>query len=280
MFARIVTAVVGIPLAVFLILYPGGLPFAAAIGLVAALGALEFYGGVRRKGIRPIEWAGTAAAVLLVVWADTCERGPANLTLPAVVTGLLVVCFLVELVRRHRAPVLNVGATVMGAVYVGWLVSYLVMLRGLPGSLVLWGEKLEAGAAFVLYVFVCTWASDTGAFFIGRAYGRTRFAPNLSPNKTVEGSVAAVFCTVLTAAVLGTALRIPAPHALALGLLISVMSQIGDLSESAIKREIGIKDFGVIVPGHGGILDRFDSILFAGPAAYYYVTLFVRTWPG
>jgi phosphatidate cytidylyltransferase len=279
MLKRTITSVVLIPVAFYLILYPGGLPFAVAIGIITVLGVLEFYGGVRKLGARPVEWAGVAASALFVVSMRTYQRSTIGAVLPAVITGLLIISFVVELLRKHRAPVVNVGATVFGAVYVGWLLSHLVVLRGLHGSLTIRGWDVEAGAAFVLYVFLCTWASDTGAFFIGRAYGRTKIAPKLSPNKTVEGAVAAVICTTLAAVVLGLVLNIPSGHALLLGLIFGVLSQLGDLSESAIKREIGVKDFGVIVPGHGGILDRFDSMLFTGPAAYYYVTLFLAHWP-
>ncbi len=279
MFARFLTAVIGIPLAIFLTLYPRGLPSSIAVGIVAVVGVLEFYGGVRRLGVRPVEWAGVAASALFVVAAPASQVAPMGLAVGGLVTGLVAACFLVELLRKNRAPIVNIGSTLAGALYVGWLIAHLVALRGLPGSAVVWGKTIDVGAALVLYVFVCTWASDTSAFFIGRAYGRTKIAPSVSPNKTVEGSVAALVCTVLTAAVCGSILRIPAHHALSLGVVISVMSQIGDLSESAIKREIGIKDFGAIVPGHGGILDRIDSLLFAGPAAYYYVAFFLHNWP-
>lgn len=280
MFKRIITSAVGIPLAFILILYPGGVPFAAAMCVVTVLGVLEFYGGVRKVGARPVEWAGVAASALFVVSMRTFQHGKIGAVLPALLTGLIVVSLMVELIRKKRSPVVNVGATVFGAVYVGWLLSHVVVLRSLPGSLDIWGQHVQAGAAFVLYIFLCTWASDSGAYFVGRSYGRTKYAPKLSPNKTVEGSIAAVVCTVLASAIFGWVIHLPYGHALTLGIIFGIVAQIGDLSESAIKRELGIKDFGVIVPGHGGVLDRFDSMLFTGPAAYYYATLFLHNWPG
>lgn len=278
MLARILTAFIGIPFAVFMIFYPGGLPFAVAIGLVSVLGAAEFYGGVRKLGARPVEVAGLLASGLFVVSARTYEQSTIGAMFPAVLTLLLIFSFFVELIRKNRAPLVNVGATVFGAIYIGWLISHIVALRGVSGEITVGPFTREAGAYMVMFVFLCTWACDTGAYFTGRFYGKTKIAPKLSPNKTVEGSVGGVLGSLVIAFIAGSIIRLPAHHTLALGLMFGVLSQLGDLSESAIKREVGIKDFGKIMPGHGGILDRFDSLLFSGPAAYYYVVLFLREW--
>jgi phosphatidate cytidylyltransferase len=240
---------------------------------------MEFYSGVRKTGARPIEWAGLLAVAMFVVSARTYERSTIGAVFPAVLTSLLILSFLNELLRARRAPLVNVGTTVFGAIYVGWLISHLVVLRGITGEVMVGSRETTAGACLVMYAFLCTWACDTGAYFIGKFYGKTKLAPKLSPNKTVEGSVAGVVCAILIAAIAGVVIKLPPGHALALGAIFGVLSQLGDLSESAIKREIGIKDFGAIVPGHGGILDRFDSLLFTGPAAYYYAVLFLQNWP-
>ena len=286
MLARILTGVVLIPIAVFLIFYPGGLPFAIAIGVVSILGAGEFYKGVRKIGARPVEWAGLLAVAMFVVSMRTYERSTIGAVFPAVLTLLLGLSFLNELLRTRRAPMVNVGATVFGAIYVGWLISHLVVLRGigehdlLMPKVTVWGYTTTAGACLVMYAFLCTWACDTGAYFIGKFYGKTKLAPKLSPNKTVEGSVAAVVSSVLVSVIVAWVIRLPLGDALALGLIFGVLSQLGDLSESSLKRELDIKDFGTIVPGHGGILDRFDSLLFTGPLAYYYILHFLTKWHG
>ncbi|MGB9619708.1 MAG: phosphatidate cytidylyltransferase, partial [Armatimonadota bacterium] len=184
-----------------------------------------------------------------------------------------------ELARTRRFPVVNIGATVFGAMYVGWLISHLVVLRGIAGDVTVGSFRASAGAWLVMYAFLCTWACDTGAYFIGNFYGKTKLAPRLSPGKTVEGSVGGLVSSVLVAVVVGVVIKLPAVHSLGLGLMIGVLAQLGDLSESAIKREISIKDFGTIIPGHGGILDRFDSLLFSGPAVYYYTVMFLHNWP-
>lgn len=281
MLARVLTAVVGIPAAVVLIFYPGGLPFAVAVGVVAAVGALEFYSGVRRSGARPMAWAGLLASIGFVVAARMSDRPGTGLVLSGGLALLLALCFLTEMVRRGRSPVVNVGATVLGAVYVGWLLSHLVRLRAVAGEFAVGSVSAEAGAWLVMLAFACTWACDTSAFFIGRSYGKTKLAPSLSPRKTIEGSTAGFVGSMLMAMVFGAAvLDIPAGHALALGAIFGVLCQFGDLAESAIKREMGVKDLGAVMPGHGGVLDRFDSILFAGPAAYYYAVFVMRAWPG
>jgi phosphatidate cytidylyltransferase len=277
---RILTAAVCIPLAVVLIFYPAGLPFAVAIGLISILGAHEFYSGVRRLGARPVEWAGLVAVALFVFSARTYGPKTIGAIFPAVLTLLLVLSFCVEIIRHKRSPLINVGATVFGAIYVGWLIMHLVVLRGIEGTITVGPYTNEAGAWLVMFTFLATWASDTGAYFLGRAFGRTKIAPTLSPNKTVEGSIGGFVGAVMLSIGAGTVIHLPWYHALALGVIFGVVSQLGDLSESAIKREIGIKDFGNVMPGHGGILDRFDSMLFAGPAMYYYVVLFLRHWIG
>jgi len=277
--ARIFTALVAIPLSVILIFWPGGLPFAVAICIFSLLGANEFYANVRKIGIRPVEWAGFAAVALFVVSARTYEIKTIGSIFPAVLTLLLILSFCTEFFRRNRAPIINVGTTVFGAIYVGWMISQLVVLRGFGGTIQVGSYKAEAGAWLVMLTFLCTWACDSGAYFIGRSFGKRKIAPNLSPNKTVEGSIGGFVGSVIFALIMGTVIRLPIQHSLALGAMFGVLCQLGDLSESAIKRELAVKDFGTIMPGHGGILDRFDSVLFAGPAAYYYIVIFLQHWP-
>lgn len=290
MIKRIVTALVGVPIAVFLIFCPGGRPFAAAIGVISLLGALEFYVGSRKGGARPVEWAGLLAVAAFVFSAWTYERSTIGSIFPAGLTLLLILSFTVEMIRRDRAPLLNVGTTIFGAIYVGWLISHLVVLRRITGDVSVgsyspyqlagkWFDWSDAGAWLVMFTFLCTWACDTSAYFCGRFLGRTKLAPRLSPNKTVEGSLGGFLGSVVCAVGVGVLIHLPLHHSIALGALCGILSQLGDLSESAIKRDLGMKDFGTMVPGHGGILDRFDSLLFTGPAAYYYIVLFLQHWP-
>ncbi|MDH7601578.1 MAG: phosphatidate cytidylyltransferase [Armatimonadota bacterium] len=275
MTARVITGLIGVPISVVLVFWPGGIPFVVAVTIVALVGTSEFYSQVRRTGARPVEWAGLLAVIVFVLSARTHRQQTVGLSFSV----LIILSFLTELLRTRRSPVVNLGATMLGAVYVGWLLSHVVMLRGLRGTVTVGRFKSTAGAWLVMYVFLCTWACDTVAYFVGRYYGRTKLAPKLSPGKTIEGSVGGLVGSIIVAAVFGALIRLPAWHSLAMGVLIGILAQLGDLTESAVKREIGIKDFGTIMPGHGGVLDRFDSLLFTGTASYYYVVYFLQHWP-
>lgn len=287
MLYRSLTALVGIPLAFVLVFFPGGIPFAVAMGAISVLGVMEFYKGVRKIGARPVEWAGVLAVLFFVFSARTFrydEGTTIGAMFPTALTLLLILSFCVEMVRRERAPILNVGSTVFGAIYVGWLMSHLVVLRGVrldvnEMDLRHWNLLGDPGACLVMLTFLGTWACDTGAYFLGKAFGKTKLAPRLSPNKTWEGAAGGFAASVVVTVSAGYIIHLPLVHSLALGALFGLLTQLGDLSESSIKRELDIKDFGTIVPGHGGILDRFDSILFTGPVAYYYAVLFLNHWP-
>jgi phosphatidate cytidylyltransferase len=169
----------------------------------------------------------------------------------------------------------------VGVVYVGWLFSYLIFLRSLPGDIrvPLFGYHLPQtawGAWAVLYIIAVTWSTDSGAYFAGLRWGKKKLAPRLSPGKTVEGAVGGMFTAGLMSLAWGTWIGLAWYHCILLGVTLGVLAQVGDLCESAIKRDLGIKDFGSLLPGHGGILDRFDSLLFTAPVAYYYFVWVVK----
>jgi len=293
MLTRIITALIAIPIVVALVFCRGGLPFTILIGVVAVLGLLEFYGGARRGGARPHLLLGLAAGVLFIYFgsgltsinllAPLAVTGAADpLWLIPTFTGLVLLSLIFELIREERAPFVNVGVTILGLGYVVWLLLHFIWLRGM-GSGAAHGIRVgpwesERGAWLVMFVLLATWAVDTGAYFIGKFYGKKKLAPRLSPGKTVEGSIGGFVCAVVIGAVTAAIIRMPQPHGLILGALIGIVGQIGDLAESALKREVGIKDFGSIVPGHGGILDRIDSLLFTGPVVFWYVAIFLSRW--
>ena len=152
---------------------------------------------------------------------------------------------------------------VAGILYVGWLLSYLVALR------------LDAGSSWLFLALLATFGSDTAAFFVGRALGKHLLAPRISPHKTWEGAVGGVCGAIVVSLLftLPTPLQVPLNYgqAVLLGLLVSVFGQLGDLVESLLKRTVGVKEAGKLIPGHGGALDRIDSVVFAGIVVYYYV---------
>ncbi len=285
MLQRILSSLVGLPVLVFCVFWRGGLPFMLGVAVLSVLGLGEFYRACRKQGLRPLGWLGCAASALFLLVAHTQGRRWIGGQMNAALTAVVLVALVSELLRKERAPIRDLGATLLGAVYVGWLFSYLILLRSQGAELLarvgghltvpLPGALGDPGAWVLLLVVFCTWACDTGAFFSGKAFGRHKLAPEISPGKTVEGSAGGWLSAVLMGLVLGWLLGLEPGAAGALGALVGVMAQVGDLCGSALKRDLGIKDFGGLLPGHGGVLDRFDSLLMTAPVVYYLLAL----WP-
>lgn len=164
-------------------------------------------------------------------------------------------------------------------VYVGIGFSHLVSLRFLQAEQWIhtpWA-RLQVGEAYLWLAFLGTWASDTFAYFVGSLLGKHKLCPSVSPGKTIEGALGGLSGSILFVALLGMLFQVPLIHGIVLGLLVGLAAPLGDLAESGLKRFCGVKDSGQLLPGHGGILDRFDSILFAVPAVYYYTQIILFT---
>lgn len=261
--ARVLTALVGGPLLLGALI-AGDPWWSGVVALVAVLGLLEWYGLARRILNAPLPAEGlVGGGLLLLALAYTAAREP--LAVPGFGSGAALFAVAVYSLGRAvtmpaRRPLAVAGAVVLGTIYVGGLFGHFLLLRSLE----------PAGLALTLLAVAGTWATDSGAFFIGRALGGRPLAPSISPAKTVSGAVggwACGFVVVLLGSVLLAA--IPLPRALVLAVVVPVACQVGDLLESAIKREAGVKDSGRLLPGHGGILDRFDSLLLVIPCVYY-----------
>ncbi|OGN99256.1 MAG: hypothetical protein A2Y58_03150 [Chloroflexi bacterium RBG_13_51_52] len=189
----------------------------------------------------------------------------------AVVLSLILLVFLPK-----REGLFNRWAwTITGILYIGWLLSFLIALRLEPGT----AGFPDAGRNFVFLAILATFGSDTMAYFIGKAMGKHKLAPQISPGKTWEGTFGGILGAVIISLLftIDTPLQLPLNYgqAILLGVLISVFGQVGDLAESLLKRNLGVKDSGKMMPGHGGVLDRTDSILFAGVVVYLYYALVV-----
>ena len=286
MLTRIAVGLLAAGAYIFVNFYGNGLPFALTVALLSVGGTLEMYRAVKKQGGEPSEFLGILACVAFQIIAWTHNGRQFGPFLPALLLLLVITTLLTELFKRRPKPIVTIGTTLLGAVYVGWLFSYLTLLHGMqPGMIRFSGENIPLlippiahttpGEWLVIFVSACTWMSDTGALFFGKALGRHKMAPNISPGKTWEGSLGGVLTSLLTGAALGGWLHLPMVHALGLAALCAVAGQIGDLCESVLKRDLGVKDFGAVLPGHGGILDRIDSMLFSAPLAYYYVLFFL-----
>jgi len=282
MLARVITGLIGVPIVIALVFYRNGLPFTILVGLAAIIGLLEFYAAARKGGAHPNRLLGLAAGVLVIFFGRGLGSdldGMARMVyLVPVFTGFIMLSLAYEVFRKDRAPFVNVGVTVLGVTYVAWLFLHLIWLRNADRTIMVGRWESELGAWLALFVLLTAWTLDTGAYLIGRFYGTRKLAPVLSPGKTIEGSVAGFVLAVVIAAVAAAVIRMPQPHGLILGALIGITGQVGDLAKSGFKREVGIKDFGSVIPGHGGVLDRVDSLLFAGPVTFWYLVAFLPEW--
>ena len=270
---RILAALVAAPLALAMI-YLGGLPLAAFLAAVSAGCAWELYRIARAGGIDPLDPLGIplAGAVPLAVYAASIGVFRPSLAVPAV--ALLVILAAVIWARGTQGRPLGAAAvTVLGVLYTGGMLSFGYALREYPYAI---GDR--AGSVLVAFPLVLTWASDIGAFFVGRTVGGRKLIPSVSPAKTVSGALGGVATTVIAswlyvrfALAPMASLTMTLPAMLLFGFVVSVAAQIGDLAESLLKREGNVKDSSRLIPGHGGLLDRLDSLLFVLPVAYLLV---------
>lgn len=267
---RIAFAAVAAPLSLW-ILYLGGAPLAALLSVVAGLGAWELFRIARAAGHKPLDEFGIAMAALvpLVVYAHHANvvRVPVSAAMVAV---LLVLTIAIWARGVEGAPLGSTAVTVFGVIYTGAALSFGFALRYLE-----YAVDAKGGAALVALPLLLTWASDIGAYFVGRAIGGRKLIPKVSPGKTVAGAVGGLVATVIASWLLAryalpsvAQLSLSTAGAIVLGIVVSVAAQVGDLAESLLKREAGVKDSSRIIPGHGGILDRFDSLLFVLPVSY------------
>ena len=262
MLKRTISAVVLLPLLIFLIV-KGGLPLKIAIAIVSFIGQHEFYRAFSGKN-RPEHIIGYAFTAIYLIFMKQIIFGSNifNIFVAFFLLGMLM--YLV--VFHAKTNIEEIFVTFFGFFYVSFLISHIYLTRDFTN-----------GQFFVWLIFLCAFGCDTGAYLVGMTMGRHKLIPDLSPKKTIEGSIggiimATVLC-IIFAIVVNRKFTINGVNPLLLcfltGLIGSVLSQIGDLAASAMKRYTGIKDFGNVIPGHGGILDRFDSVLFTAPAVYY-----------
>jgi len=238
----------------------GGVAFVGVVLAMALLGGREYQNMVARSGygqLRLMQYGLTAFLVIAWAWFPP-EVAQGGLLL------ILVSSLAWQLVRTSasKQPYLDWAITLAGALYLGWLAAYFVLLRALPG-----------GLQWMLLALAAAWGCDSLAYLCGRAWGRHSFFSDVSPHKTLEGALAGWLGGTLLVVLLGSALGLSALWTLGLGLVGSLAAICGDLVESLIKRQMGVKDSGGLVPGHGGVLDRVDSLLFVVIFVYYYVRL-------
>lgn len=286
--SRIFSGIVAIAVALLMIFF-GGWFFTVGLCIIVYLGQLEYFQMARAKGMAP---AGKTTLVVSQVLLITASLAPALTDAMFPLAGTLI-CFYL-LFQPKLATIADISASILGLFYGGYLPSYWVRLRvGLAPAVAIaeplngylpasWHElsTLPQGLTATLLAFACIWAADIGAYIVGKFFGRTRLS-EISPKKTVEGAVFGVLGSVAVAVAGAWYLDWPSWQfsGLALGLLVGIASLLGDLTESMMKRDAGVKDSGQLIPGHGGILDRADSYVFTAPLVYYFVTLLLPLLP-
>ena len=270
MLKRTFTAIVGVTAAFFLI-RSGGLIFAAAVLLLAIIGWHEFRVMMLSKGYKVYYLtSGTAVALLNIVPAFGYKD-----TLVPILTAAIISIMLEGLYYHKRgnwAP--EVALSSFSVLYVGLLFSHFTMLREVSLSVVnVTGMgSMPLGEVFLWLVLFGTWASDTFAYIFGCAFGKRPLCQAVSPKKSIEGAIAGFLGCILVVVYLGTyLLAFDFIKTFSLSILIAIFAPLGDLVESLLKRSFGVKDSGKVFPGHGGVLDRFDSVLFAIPITYYFI---------
>jgi len=269
---RIITALVGIPLLAAAVWFDEPLPwFTVLVVIWGLLAILEFYRLVATSKVPPLTYFGLIWTLLFILSRNSDllsilePHFDLNLLTPLLLTSAVMLSLIWLLLRAQKEKTFISWAwTMAGILYVGWLLSYLVALRG-----------LDDGRNWLFFALFITFASDSAAFLIGKTLGRHRLAPQVSPNKTWEGTIGGIIGAVLVSLffILPTPLNLQLSwgQAMLLGLLVSIFGQLGDLVESLFKRNMGVKESGRLIPGHGGFLDRMDSVVFAGIVVYYYV---------
>jgi len=254
---RIISGLIMLPL--IIVLYFRGIPLAVVAFIISALAIREVFKAFEKIDVYPNLFFSWGALVVLYAIHFLF---PGNLAFVTFwLAGTVVAAFIAFFaVTKHKA--VDLSATVFGTVYIGFLVYHIVMIDETGYGVMVWLVAITA---------ICT---DIFAYFIGMFFGHRKLAPTLSPKKTVEGALGGILGSVFGSMVFFVIVHVGSvPHILLMGILGSIMAQLGDLSASLIKRQIGIKDYGHILPGHGGIMDRFDSIIFTAPTIYYYLVL-------
>ena len=267
---RILTAIVALPILLYTVWSDTPYYFAALTGIAILIGLYEFYALASKFEIASQITLGYAAGLAIV----SCFAFNRPVLIAAVISGLVLVSLSIAVFHAGdmSKSLMTVSVTLLGVLYVALLAGSLVGVRMLED-----GQTPKLAAKLLTAFFAMVMMTDTGAYYTGRAIGRHKLAPRVSPGKTIEGSVGGF----IAAAIAGVVCRevffpeIPLLHVIALGVIIGIVGPIGDLAESMLKRGAGVKDSGVIFPGHGGMLDRIDSLLFCAPVIYYYSQWFL-----
>ncbi len=255
---RIITALVGTPLLIG-VLYLGGVYWQGFMALLAVIALYEYCTMMRNKGFKPLVLPAYFITLILLF------RGQLSSYLPGLIFMALFLMVLVLVTTYPRFCFDDIVFSFFGAFYIGYLLSYALVFN-----------ESEKVFSYIFLVFIMTWASDVGGYLFGKLWGKNKLSPQLSPGKTWEGAIGGVLVTVALVLLFNAWVKmenINLYYTVLLGVLASITAQLGDLLESAMKRYFEVKDSGHIIPGHGGVLDRFDSFMLLLPIVYYFLVV-------
>jgi len=272
---RLITGLVIGFTAFFALLY-GGIPLALLILIVIVLASKEYSSIMKNKGFLPSFKIIVTSGIIfeLIVYFDRYELIPLAFTIAA------FIAFMWVLFRGKQPYIANVATTILGFVYCGWFPVHLLLLRDIGADSVVFNGLIKnntssEGAIYCMMLLLAVILTDSFCYYTGVQFGKHKLAEVISPNKTIEGSIGGSVTCILFCLIFGYFIGLAWYHCLFLGILIAGFAQIGDLCESMIKRDAGVKDSSDILPGHGGFLDRTDSYVLTIPVVYYYLQFFV-----
>ncbi|MFC2088698.1 phosphatidate cytidylyltransferase [Calditrichota bacterium] len=265
---RILVALFGIPLLLF-VTYLGDWYFFSIVLLISIVAQWEFYQLQKHKNIQPQSISGIIIGIFLLVGVQIQNFYATSLIL----LFFLMLILTSEMFRRHKNVSTNIGVTILGILYIPLLLGTFLYVRINVGDL--FSDIPNAGFRFILIIFASIWLCDTFAYAFGRLLGRHKLYEKVSPNKSMEGAVAGIIGSIIVFINVKFIHFLPFTwqDVFVFGIVIGIIGQIGDLVESWFKRDVGIKDSSTLLPGHGGMLDRFDSLIFVSPAIFIIINL-------
>lgn len=271
---RSLVALFGIPILLFVI-YMGGIVFSIALTIISSMALWEFYKMAEKKNAFPYKKWGIVVNILIFFFCYYFYNNFINFDYNLFIGSILflLILFILQLFNNKNNSILNLSTTIFGIVYISLFLFCLFIIREYKyffiNSLYFNSQQL------VFTIIISIWICDTAAYLIGSRFGKHKLMPSISPKKSIEGALAGFFGALLTVMTIHHfTLNFNLIHSIAIGSIIGIFGQIGDLFESQLKRDAGVKDSSDILPGHGGFLDRFDSILFVSPILLLYLMVF------
>lgn len=252
---RTISGLIGV-LILIIVTSMGGAVLNVGTLFISVVGIYEFYRAINKGGYKPAKFLGYIFCILLFI--NNIDLTWANLDFSIFI---ILISALLLMIVNNRLDIIDVAYTLFGILYVPFLMFHITYLDN---------------TSYIWLIYLTAWGTDTFAYIFGNLFGKNKLCPELSPNKTIEGSLGGILGSLILTIIFSVYFKLtPMWKMILLSIIASIMAQLGDLTASKIKRITGIKDYGHIMPGHGGILDRFDSILFTAPVVYYYVKYFI-----